>query len=120
VPKGGVKVCQQRLVNEVLGPFLTDFDFNRVKEYPLPIVIIILKDQVVTNAFKKYLLNRNLLTTKDVDLMLTHLCQIDFQDTGPGHIFEDFASLECSIRTSLHAKSKKVNATRALRLEEDS
>ncbi len=28
VLKGGVKVCQRPLVNEVLGPFFTDFDFN--------------------------------------------------------------------------------------------
>jgi AbiA family abortive infection protein len=56
------------------------FDFNRVKEYPLPIIIIILKDLEVTSAFKSYLLKENHLTTKDVDILLTYLCQIDFKD----------------------------------------
>lgn len=57
-----------------------NFDFNRVKEYPLPIIILILKDKSVANAFKEYLLNRKNVTSKDVDLMLTYLCQVDFTD----------------------------------------
>ena len=58
-----------------------DFDFNRVKEYPLPMIIIISKDKTVLDAFRKYLLNRKNITTKDVHLMLTYLCQIDFLDS---------------------------------------
>ena len=57
-----------------------DFDFNRVKEYPLPMIILILKDKTVSDAFREYLLNRKNIATKDVDLMLTYLCQIDFLD----------------------------------------
>lgn len=57
-----------------------NFDFNRVKEYPLPMIILILKDKTVVDTFRAYLLNRKNVTTKDVDLMLTYLCQIDFTD----------------------------------------
>lgn len=58
-----------------------NFDFNRVKEYPLPIIIMILKNKSVANSFRQYLLSRKSITSKDVDLMLTYLCQIDFSDT---------------------------------------
>jgi AbiA family abortive infection protein len=57
-----------------------NFDFNRVKEYPLPMIIIILKDELVAIAFREYLLHIQNITSKDVDLMLTYLCQIDFSD----------------------------------------
>lgn len=58
------------------------FDFNRVKEYPLPMLIIILKENKTTDRFKKFLLEKKSLTTRDVDLMLQYLCQIDFKDSG--------------------------------------
>jgi hypothetical protein len=36
VLKGGVKVCQRPLVNEVLGPFPVDFDFNLACKHATP------------------------------------------------------------------------------------
>ena len=70
-----------------------NFDFNRVKEYPLPMIIIILKDQSVENAFREYLLHRQNITSKDVDLMLTYLCQIDFSDNEVLNLLKNYAPM---------------------------
>ena len=70
------------------------FDFNRVKEYPLPIIIIILKEQEAARLFRAYLLKDRNLTTKDVDLMLTYLCQINFQDKDVLTILERYEPME--------------------------
>lgn len=70
-----------------------NFDFNRVKEYPLPMIIIILKDKTVTDAFRDYLLHRQNITSKDVDLMLTYLCQIDFMDTDILNLLKCYAPM---------------------------
>lgn len=72
----------------------TDFDFNRVKEYPLPIIIIILKDEATSIAFKKYMLERKYISTKDVDLMMTYLCQIDFEDSEILKFIEQYAPMK--------------------------
>jgi len=56
------------------------FDFNRVKECPLPIIIILLKEDNTARDFRKFLLQRQSLTTRDVDLILIFLCQVDFRD----------------------------------------
>ncbi|MBP8000601.1 MAG: AbiA family abortive infection protein [Chloroflexi bacterium] len=67
-----------------------NFDFNRVKEYPLPMIIVILKDKTVEDAFRAYLLNRKNITSKDVDLMLTYLCQNDFTDNSVLRLMEKY------------------------------
>ncbi|MBN1933127.1 MAG: hypothetical protein JW934_00605 [Anaerolineae bacterium] len=43
-------------------------------------IILILKDKTVSDDFREYLLDRTKITSKDVDLMLTYLCQINFSD----------------------------------------
>lgn len=63
-----------------MNEIFKDFDFNRVKEYPLPIIILILKNKESADNFREYLLNKKYTTSKDVDLMLTYLCQTDFID----------------------------------------
>lgn len=70
-----------------------NFDFNRVKEYPLPIIILILKDQMVANSFRQYLLSREIVTSKDADLMLTYLCQIDFADFDVLKLLQGYAPM---------------------------
>src|SRR5687767_6371259 len=70
-----------------------NFDFNRVKEYPLPIIILILKDKTVADSFRKYLFERKNITSKDVDLMLTYLCQIDFTDADVLNLLEKYAPM---------------------------
>jgi AbiA family abortive infection protein len=70
-----------------------NFDFNRVKEYPLPMIILILKDQTIADSFREYLLNRQNITSKDVDLMLTYLCQTDFTDTDVIKLLENYAPM---------------------------
>jgi hypothetical protein len=69
------------------------FDFNRVKEYPLPMIILILKNKAVSDAFREYLLNRKNIATKDVDLMLTYLCQINFLDNDVLKLLEQYAPM---------------------------
>ena len=57
-----------------------DFDFNRVKDYPLQIIILILKNETVSDSFVAFLLNLKNITTKDVGLIIIYLCQINFED----------------------------------------
>ncbi|MDO9577461.1 MAG: AbiA family abortive infection protein [Candidatus Cloacimonadales bacterium] len=70
-----------------------DFDFNRVKEYPLPMIILILKDKTVKDAFREYLLNRKNIATKDVDLILIYLCQINFSDSDVLKLLEQYTPM---------------------------
>lgn len=56
-------------------------------------IIIILKDKTVTDAFRDYLLHRQNITSKDVDLMLTYLCQIDFIDTDILNLLKNYAPM---------------------------
>ena len=56
------------------------FDFNRVREYSLPIILIILKDPQTAKEFRQFLLRKSEITTWDADLILTFSCQIDFKD----------------------------------------
>jgi AbiA family abortive infection protein len=65
---------------ERIREIFADFDFNRVKRYPLPILIIILKDPDTTERFRQFLLDKQNLSTWDVGLILDILCQVDFQD----------------------------------------
>jgi hypothetical protein len=37
VLKGGVEICQRQLVNEVLGPLVTEFAGNLGRQCPTPI-----------------------------------------------------------------------------------
>jgi AbiA family abortive infection protein len=56
------------------------FDFNLVKVQPLEILIILLKDTTATNNFKKFCLNKTVITTGDADLIIKCLCQTNFTD----------------------------------------
>jgi AbiA family abortive infection protein len=75
-----VQMLDTDLNQERIRQIFLDFDFNRVKEYPLPMMIIILKEEDTAQRFKDFLFAMENLTTRDVDLILTYLCQIDFQD----------------------------------------
>jgi hypothetical protein len=59
----------------------TDFDFNYVKESPLPIILILLKEPNSEKLFRDFLINKKChLTTRDINIMLHYLCQKDFND----------------------------------------
>ena len=58
----------------------TDFDFDHVKEYPLPMLIVLLKEPSTAKRFRQFLLQKSHLITRDVDLISQYLCQLDFQD----------------------------------------
>ena len=54
------------------------FDFELVNAYPLPIIILILECDDVLKKFEKFLLSKEDLTSRDVYLILSYLCQIEF------------------------------------------
>jgi len=91
-------------IAKIRGIF-TDFDFNLVKQYPLSIIIVILKDQESTEKFREFLLRTSDLTTRDIDLILTFLCQIDFHDQQIANKLKQYEPLKAIIefvdRTSL-------------------
>jgi len=57
------------------------FDFAKVKIYPLPILVILLKDPETAEAFVQFLAEKPALTTRDCDLIVQYLCQTGFQDS---------------------------------------
>ena len=54
------------------------FDFELVNAYPLPIIILILAYDEVPKEFEKFLLSKEDLTSRDIYLILSYLCQIKF------------------------------------------
>ena len=54
------------------------FDFELVNAYPLPIIILILACDDVPEEFEKFLLSKEDLTSRDIYLILSYLCQIEF------------------------------------------
>ncbi len=57
-----------------------DFNFNLIKVQPSEILIILLKDETASTEFKKFCLDKSIVTTGDADLILKFLCQTNFQD----------------------------------------
>lgn len=66
---------------EKIEKIFNDFDFNLVKVQPLEILIILLKDTTATNNFRKFCLDKTIITTGDADLIIKFLCQTKFADT---------------------------------------
>ena len=58
-----------------------DFDFELVNAYPLPIIILILECADVQKKFEAFLLSKEDLTSRDIYLVLSYLCQIQFDQT---------------------------------------
>ena len=58
-----------------------NFNFDLVKIQPLEILIILLKDEIATNEFRKFCLDKALVTTGDADLITKFLCQTNFNDS---------------------------------------
>ena len=60
------------------------FDFELVNAYPLPIIILILEyddaKKEVQTKFEKFLRSKKDLTSRDIDLTLTYLCQTQFAE----------------------------------------
>jgi AbiA family abortive infection protein len=59
----------------------TDFDFDKLKAYPLPLLILALSDNQTTHNLRSFLISKKSLTTRGADLIIQYLCQLDFQDT---------------------------------------
>ena len=62
-----------------------NFNFNLVKVQPLEILIILLKDETASNEFRKFCLDKPIITTGDADLIIKFLCQTDFNDQNLLH-----------------------------------
>ena len=60
--------------------YFENFNFELVKVQPLEILIILLKDNDVTNKFRKFCLDKNIITTGDADLIIKFLCQTGFKN----------------------------------------
>lgn len=54
------------------------FDFELVNAYPSPIIILILACEDVPEKFEKFLRSKKDLTSRDIYLILSYLCQIEF------------------------------------------
>lgn len=54
------------------------FDFELVNADPMPIIILILACEVVPQRFEKFLRSKKQLTSRDVTLVLSYLCQEGF------------------------------------------
>ena len=57
-----------------------NFNFDLVKVQPLEILIILLKDETITNKFRKFCLDKTIITTGDANLIIKFLCQTNFSD----------------------------------------
>ena len=55
-----------------------NFDFELVNAYPLPIIILISSCNDVSKAFEHFLLSKKDLTSRDINLILSYLCQTEF------------------------------------------
>lgn len=64
-----------------IGRIFHNFNFGLVRVNPIPIMIVLLHDPNASSNFQNYLLAKENITTSDVNLMLTYLCQTDFRDT---------------------------------------
>jgi AbiA family abortive infection protein len=58
-----------------------DFNFNLVRASPLEITIVLLKDEFTAKRYRSFLLQKQYVTTVDVNLILEYLCQTGFTDT---------------------------------------
>ena len=54
------------------------FSFELVNAYPLVIIILILKCDEAPKKFEEFLLSKKHLTSRDIYLILTYLCQTEF------------------------------------------
>lgn len=66
-----------RLREIFLGP--DGFDFELVNAYPMPIIILILTCDDVSEKFQEFLRQKKPLTSSDIHLVLRYLCQIEFK-----------------------------------------
>lgn len=109
------------------------FDFELVNAYPLPIIVLISVCDDVPEEFERFLLSKKYLTSRDIYLTLTYLCQIDFdqaqllellkhspQMTEVMEIFEDSSMPTLigyyGLRAERVSKIAKPNVTEQIRL----
>jgi len=62
-----------------LGRIFDGFNFDLVIAQPTPITILLLQDIDASKAFERFLLGKTSLTSRDVWLILSYLCQTNFQ-----------------------------------------
>lgn len=70
------------------------FNFSLVRVAPVPIIIVLLLDQSAKSNFRAFLCSQDILTTNDIYLMLTYLCQTDFADTDILGKLKQFKGME--------------------------
>lgn len=71
-----MRKTKTRLKNIFLGS--AGFDFELVNADPTPIIILMLACDTVPEEFENFLLSKAHLTSRDINLTLTYLCQKEF------------------------------------------
>jgi AbiA family abortive infection protein len=76
-----VEQILDKLVNKKkIKEIFKDFNFDLIKVQPLEILVILLTDETAIKNFKKFYLQKRIITTSDADLIIKFLCQTDFSD----------------------------------------
>jgi AbiA family abortive infection protein len=83
--KGIFDKSVEQLLNKAINrkrisSIFANFDFDKIRICPLPILVLILKDPVCTENLTSFYLNKDVLTVVDTDLMIKFLSQINFDN----------------------------------------
>jgi AbiA family abortive infection protein len=73
------QLFERKDVAKRIKQVFSDFNFDLVIAQPREIMIILLTDNSAAQRFRSFLLSKRNLTSRDVHLVLTYLCQTDFQ-----------------------------------------
>jgi AbiA family abortive infection protein len=77
--KGVSQLFARKDIARRIRQVFKDFNFDLVIAQPKEIMIILLTDSSAAQRFKSFLLSKRNLTSRDVHLVLTYLCQTDFE-----------------------------------------
>lgn len=76
----GVESLLQKSENKTrIKEIFANFNFDLVIAQPKEILIVLLQDENADKAFREFLLSKRNLTSREVHLILTYLCQTNFQ-----------------------------------------
>ena len=66
----------------ILKQEIDTLDFNALNFYPQALILLLSKSKTRFDEFKQFLLNIDQLSTRNISLVLTVLCQLDFKDNN--------------------------------------
>lgn len=89
--------------NEI-GKIFKDFNFDLIKIRPLPMLVLILRNDFSKSEFRDFCLNKRIITIWDADLILNFLCQTDFEDEKLLRKLEQNLHMRAIVSMFLNAK----------------